>query len=113
LRFHDETTDTDLAFEIDHWDPSGESDVWVRVPLIHARSIADRVLVFYGADAAGIDAPASVWSDYDLVFHADGLVDSSGHGTPEVASATMPTAVTGMIGNAAGFRGASERIDMT
>ena len=69
LRFFDPETSTDLAFEIERWDPTGRSDVWVEVPQIDARSTSDHILMFYGADAGGLERPAEVWSSSEFVFH--------------------------------------------
>ena len=113
LRFHDELTKADLPFEVEHYDPLGKLDVWVRVPVIHAHSATDRILMFYGPDAAGTDNVAATWADYDLVFHADSLVDASGHAMPQVTSQSTPKIGGGAIGDGYVFDGASQRIEMT
>lgn len=78
LRFHDPATGTDLPFEVERWDPTGESVVWVLVPRITAKSTTDRILMFFGADAGGVESPAAVWTSYDLVVHGTGLRNSAG-----------------------------------
>jgi hypothetical protein len=80
LRFHDPDTGADLAFEVERWDPLGASYIWVRVPKIDAGSTTDRILMYYGADAAGIEQPSEMWSSFDFVFHgtADRLASSIG-----------------------------------
>ncbi len=116
LRFRDEPTNTDLPFEIDHWDPAGESSVWVKVPVIHAHATTERVLMYYGPDAAGSEQPAAVWSDYEVVLHGDGLRDSTGKTTPIMVADTsgaLPTTAPGMIGNAIAFAGGqNQRVEM-
>jgi len=69
LRFFDPETSEDLAFEIERWDPTGRSDLWVRVPKIDARSTSDHILMFYGAEAGGMERRAEVWSSSAFVFH--------------------------------------------
>ncbi len=116
LRFHDEATNEDLPFEIEHWDPATESLVWVKVPTIHAGSTTDRILLYYGADAGGAEDAAGVWADYDLVFHGDALVDSTGKSTPTLRPDTtgaLPTIAPGMIGNGVAFSGGNgQRVEL-
>ncbi len=116
LRFRDETTNTDLPFEVEHWDPTGESDVWVKVPMIHAHATSDRILMYYGSDAHGAANAGAVWSDYDLVFHGDAMVDSTGHATPAMmadVSGAMAAIAPGMIGNGIAFSGGDgQRVEM-
>jgi len=100
LRFHDPRTDQDLPFEIDHWDPAGESIVWVRVPRIAARSTTDRILMYSGPDAGGAEAAAATWQGYDAVVHGDRLRDSTGL---HAASAIGVVTSTGTIGDAIQF----------
>jgi hypothetical protein len=60
-----------LAHEIERWNPEGTSIVWVRVPLIDARSDADFIWMVYGdPDAEVLDDPAA-WSAYEAVYHLD------------------------------------------
>ena len=110
LRFHDDVTAADLPFEIEHWDPSGESDVWVLVPHIAARSTTTRVVMYVGSEAHGTANPGAVWTDYSLVFHGDALVDSANPAiTPELVPDTVqqqaPTIGPGAIGNGVVFAG--------
>ena len=110
LRFHDELTATDLPFEVEHWDPSGESDVWVLVPHIAARSTTTRVVMYVGAEAHGAADPGAVWTDYSLVFHGDALVDSANPAitpalVPDPVLHQAPTIGPGAIGNGVVFAG--------
>lgn len=95
IRFHDEVTNADLAFEIDHWDPSGTSALWVKVPEIHQPT--DRILMYFGPTAGGSAMPQAVWSDYALVFHGDAMMDSTGHSSPQPVN-DIPPPAPGMIG---------------
>ena len=110
LRFYDEVTAADLPFEVEHWDPSGESDVWVLVPHIPAHSSTTRIVMYVGAEAHGAANPGAVWSDYGLVFHGDALVNSAGPSAtpalvPDPVSSTPPSIAPGAIGNAVAFTG--------
>jgi len=107
LRFAD--SDGDLPFEIEHWDPAGKSIVWILVRHIPAGATNAHVLMYYGADAQGSEAPSAVWSDYALVFHGDALVDSANPAdVPRffADNQTMmpPTHADGQIGNAVQFQ---------
>ncbi len=101
LRF--EADGVDLPFEIERWDPTDKSEVWVRVPLITAGSTTDRILMHYGPYAHGTERPAEVWSSYELVVHASDDYASSVGGF--IPTATGVTQVPGQIGGAARFNG--------
>ncbi len=107
LRFFDPETSTDLAFEIERWDPTGRSEIWVEVPKIDARSTEDHILMFYGAEAGGMERPAEVWSSSAFVFHGnpERLASSVGDfpGTAVGVSAS-----DGMIGRAPRLTGTGE-----
>jgi len=72
-----------LPHEVDSWDPTGESLVWVKLPVLK-RGV--RFLLRYGATGSGVvRAPGgSVWSAYVAVWHMnDGVgsaYDSTGNG---------------------------------
>jgi uncharacterized repeat protein (TIGR01451 family) len=64
-----------LAHEIEAWDETGTSYVWVNVPQIDGGSNADYVWMYYGnPDAPDGQDPEGVWaSNYRMVYHlADG-----------------------------------------
>ena len=70
LRFFD-SDGTALAHEIEVWDESGTSYVWVKIPQIDASSDTDSIHMYYGNLSVvgdGQDA-AEVWSDYRAVYH--------------------------------------------
>jgi hypothetical protein len=70
LGFHDPATGEELAFEIERWDPAGESLVWVRVPRIDAGSRSDTITLTFGPGAnLSTYGPQEVWAAYDLVVH--------------------------------------------
>lgn len=89
LRFVDADGYTVLAHEIEKWDDSGASIVWVKVPDIFGRSNMDFMWMYYGNPSAPDEYdPAWVWtSDYEGVYHLhDNFNDSSVptiHGTDQ------------------------------
>lgn len=111
LRFTDDSGD--LAFEVEQWDPAGESVVWVRVPRIPARSTTTSILMYFGPDAGGHAASAAVWRDFALVYHGDGgtsAVDSTVAAMPtaDLDTGVLPElAAPGVIGSATKFAGLS------
>lgn len=105
LRFHDVASDSDVSFEVDHWDPTGASIVWVRMPLLPARANDTRLEMFYGPTARGTEVPPDVWKDYDLVLHGESFTSSTA-----AAYTGDPTAITafdGPLGSAYGFSSSS------
>ena len=100
-----------LPFEIDTWDPAGESLVWVRVPVF-----ADGTVIHldYGAsEADGTADAADVWRRYVGVWHLGETTAASEYG-----SYPNSTSVAGIDGEKAksstagqpGFAGQSVRI---
>lgn len=106
---------TELDYEIESWNPTGNSYVWVRIPLIDALSTTDNIWMYYGNPSA-IDrqnAPA-VWSDgYVGVWHLDEdpsgtapqIGDSSGNGRNGTSGTGMLSTdqVPGQIGGSLNF----------
>ncbi len=77
LRFTD-PDGTVLPHEIEVWNEGGESFVWVRVPQIEANSDSDFVWMIYGnPDALDRQDPATLWSEYEAVYHLTNLSDST------------------------------------
>lgn len=58
-----------LPYEIELWNPSGESLIWTKVPRFSADT---RLTVYYGAeDVVVVNDPTAVWGDYAGVWHFD------------------------------------------
>ncbi len=114
LRFTD-TDGTDLAYEIEKWDESGTSYVWVKVPQVDSNSNADYVQMYYGnASASDHQQASSVWSSgYGAVWHmketsGTTAADSTGNNNGTKTGATDPNPVTtGQIDGAQDFSGDS------
>jgi len=70
LRFVDANDSLLLDYEIESWNESGNSYVWVRVPTIEAGSNTRYVWMYYGNPAAAnVQNPNAVWAGYSMVQH--------------------------------------------
>ena len=101
LRFFD-ADGTPLAYEIETWNESGNSYVWVRVPLIDATG-ADSISMYYGnvTAAAGQNASAVWSSDYSAVYHLNDSGTTIADSTTNAFAGTAtngPVAATGKVG---------------
>lgn len=109
LRFHDPDTDTDLPFDIEKWDPAGESLVWVRVPTITKNKNSDFILMFFGSDANGTENKANVWTSYELVTHlGTGTIDVSNHSHDGVGLGASPGVTDAKIADGQVFAGTGD-----
>ena len=99
LRFAD-ATGALLSHEIETWDETGTSCVWVKVPSIVGT--ATKITCYYGADGAATLPTVSatdVWSRYAAVFHGGAsIADATGHAT----AITVNGATTETTGGKAG-----------
>jgi len=80
IRFIDSDDSTSLDYEIEDWDPDGNSYIWVKVPQIDASSSTDFIYLYYGnSSASDGQNPTGVWdSDYKMVHHLDGGIQNLG-----------------------------------
>lgn len=69
LAFTQTATGEALPFEIERWNPAGESIVWVRIAELRAGVRDEQVTMRVGPGANGVAAPHDVWSGYELVLH--------------------------------------------
>lgn len=97
IRFTDSDGTTLLSYEIETWDESGSSFVWVKVPQIDASSNTDHIYMYYGnSSAADAQAATSVWdSNYASVWH----LKESGNGTAGEYKDSTSNANNGRGGN--------------
>ena len=85
IRFVDSNDSTELNYEIEDWNESGNSYVWVKVPRVNKNSNSDFIYIYYGNNSASDNQnKTSVWNnDYGLVWHMEGdgtiISDSSGN----------------------------------
>ena len=97
LLFTDEN-DAVLSFEIDTFDPDGETLVWVKVPSL---SSATKLTVYFGGQANADNDPADVWSRYAVVIHGGDAISNAVAGGPAVTAGStdvMPHSEAGRIG---------------
>jgi len=119
LRFVD-ANGTALAYEIETWNPSGRSAIWVKVPQIDASSSTDSIWMYYG-NATAVDAQnaAAVWSNgYAGVWHLNNnpvgsqTIQDSTINNKDGSTINMDASnkINGPIGGALNFDGTSEAI---
>ena len=111
----------ELPFQIDEWNSSGESDIWVQMPLLSSTN--DFITACWGNPGDATPQPWTtnglVWmglsrsNDFLVVYHLNQMgfpfLDSTlqypaGSGVP-------PTLTTGEIGRGCAFNGTSEFLD--
>ena len=97
---------TALSCEVDTWDTSGESLVWVKIPSLAS---ATKIVGYYGNIAPHSVTPSDVWSNgYKAVWHlgesASPLYESTGN-APAFREATVAPvyAASGAVGKAVDF----------
>ena len=119
LRFADSSGNL-LASEVDTWNPSGTSLVWVKVPTLSA---ATKLTAYYGCIPGPPSNPTDVWDDdYKAVWHMNGDIAAIPDSTSGMAdlqfwrsggfnsSKVNVTFSDGIAGNAAEFGIYSDRI---
>ncbi|HEY1551573.1 MAG TPA: DUF2341 domain-containing protein [Kofleriaceae bacterium] len=100
---------TQLAYDVDHWNPSGTSTIWVRVPAIMPGDGGNATPIYmtYGDNQTAAQ-PFSTWNGYTQVLHFDTVAATDSAGTQFEPSPTDISTRTGEIGSAAGFGSSSE-----
>jgi len=107
LRFTDPAGRT-LSHEIERWDTSGESAVWVRIPTLTSNT---EVRAWWGnpriTSPPAYAVNGSTWDDdYVAVWHLSGnapIADSTANGNDAVSQGTLDA--TGLAGGAQSFGG--------
>jgi hypothetical protein len=124
LRFIDDENLTELNYEIESWNSSGNSFIWVNVTNITAGSSSDHIWMYYGnSNASDGSNPEGVWdANYVGVWHlkedpedpALQFKDSTSYGNNGTAQGglTSDDQVDGKIDGTIDFDGGSERIDV-
>ena len=92
-----------LPFEVDTWNPEGESLVWVKAPLVEGTEIN----LVYNGTAADANHPEEVWGDYAGVWHFETLNTSVKVANSQGTYANS-TAVAGIDGNVSTYSIAGE-----
>ena len=99
LRFYDKDNE-ELAYEIDEWNASGESLVWVKVPDF---SESTHVFAYWGNDANTTPSSQNIWTDYEAVWHSSDTTDSTGNGRDASTEGTISFDNGGLIGKPVSF----------
>src|SRR3990167_159291 len=115
IRFVDADGTTALSYEIEAWNESGTSLVWVKVPQIDSGSTTDYIYMYFDNDGATDNqAATSVWdSSFKAVYHLpDGTTLSALDSTSgnHDGTITAATATTGKVDGAASFNGSTTLI---
>ncbi|MEZ6056154.1 MAG: DUF2341 domain-containing protein [Planctomycetaceae bacterium] len=112
LRFTDANGNL-LAYEIDVWNPAGESYVWVKVPTIAAGTADASIWMYYGNTAAASGENATgVWSNgYEAVYHLEEDPVASG-GTFDESTGRLVDATNISSVNAAGYIGQGQQFNL-
>jgi hypothetical protein len=116
IRFVD-TDGTELSYEIENWDETGNSFIWVKVPQIDIGN-EDFIYMYYSNSTAEDNQNVNdVWSNgFAAVWHlgevGDGTVgeyyDSTGLGSGGTGGGGIPNSIPQQIG---GFSGYAQRFD--
>jgi hypothetical protein len=111
LVFLDEDSLTVLPYEIEIWNPAGDSFVWVKVPAINSNSTSDHFWMYYGNPLAiSSVVAADVWdSDFVGVWHLSNLTNSTI--TPIAGTNHGALASTGIAGGSFYFDGIAAYLD--
>jgi len=119
VRFVD-ASNTPIPYEIEFWNPTGDSVLWTKVPSIAASSDTTVIYMYYknpgAADAQSIN---SIWTSYWGVWHlgenpADAApqfrdsTSNSHHGTAQGG----PLSSTAVVGKGIDIRGANDVVDI-
>jgi hypothetical protein len=112
IRFVDADGETQLAHEIEAWNPGGQSFIWVRVPKIDGGSKTDFIWLYHGnpAAAAGQDS-LGVWHEsYVAVWHLHKDFEDS-TSNKQHAKNFGSTDAAGVIAHGQAFSGQGQYID--
>jgi len=78
IRFLDEDNSTEFYYEIEKWDSSGDSYVWVNISNVLSSDDTVFYMYYNNSDAVDNQNPSSVWhSNYMAVWHLNNLSDST------------------------------------
>lgn len=108
LRFYDADGVTELPYEIERWNSSSTSMVWVKIPQIDANSTSDFIYMRYGNPAASAgETPSAVWtSDFRNVYHMANGNDSTAYANHSTANSNVTFSSTAAFGGKGFFDGA-------
>ena len=116
LRFLD-ADGTPLAYEVEKWDETGNSYVWVKVPQVNTTG-TDSIWMYYGnASAPAGQTSSAVWSGngFRAVYHLSDAGPAVTDATPNAFDGTAtngPTSTGGQIGGALSFDGGNDYVNL-
>lgn len=104
IRFVDADGSTALSYQIESWNESGSSYVWVKIPSL-ANNNSDYIWIYYNnGTATDNQAPSSVWnSNYKGVWHFSSDLDDSTSNNNDGSASGEVSPVSGVTGNSAEF----------
>ncbi|MCA9081376.1 MAG: DUF2341 domain-containing protein, partial [Planctomycetaceae bacterium] len=116
LRFYD-ADGTLLDHEIERWNESGTSYVWVRIPQIDAASASDSIWMYYGnSTATDGQNSAGVWQQCDAVYHFADSVGDGGTVTDSTGrldgTSSGSVSGAGAIGGGQSFDGVNDTVNI-
>ncbi len=102
-----------LNYQIEQWNTSGTSIIWLRVPQIDASSSTDFVWMYYGNATApsGQNAAATWNSNYRAVFHYNDTSNASFSDSTSYGNAATPRDATGVTANVTGQVGSAVQLN--
>jgi hypothetical protein len=109
VRFCDQDNATRLEYEIEKWNESATSTIWVRIPNITAASSTEHIWMYYGNVSTTTAATTTgVWDEnYVMVQHLSETsgthVDSTRYNNDSTAIDVAAQGTTGMTGGADDF----------
>ena len=94
-----------LSFEVDTFDPSGETLVWVKIPSLSAST---KFICYYGGPDNFLNDPTDVWTGYLGVWHYNTTETTVPNATANAnLDATATSAATALTGDATPFGSAA------
>jgi len=93
IRFVDSDDVTELPYEIENWNESGYSYVWVKVPRVNQYSNVDYIYIYYNNNlAVDNQDKTAIWdSNYKTVWHMDGSGSTITDSTQNNNSPSLPS----------------------
>lgn len=85
-----------LPYEIDTWNPDGESLVWVRVHELSGT--ATQIKMYYGSASATENTPSAVWIRYAAVVHGGSTPKDSASGLDVFVGSNTAVIPNGKLG---------------
>ena len=116
IRFIDANGTTILPYEIEKWNESGSSYIWVKVPRVDASSSTDSIWMYWGN--TGISEgqnKVNVWdANYSVTLHMNETGGTTVYDSKNVNNGAATggiTTTTGKVSSGLSFNGSSQYID--